>query len=112
MANDLQPANVAREVPKLAIWHLLLWMIGVAIMGAWHQLWRQYGQPQPFEWKQLRWGLSLAVSGLSIAGLWLAVRCLIRGERYFPVAAGHWLLLIGGFMTVIDCGATLLDYDF
>jgi hypothetical protein len=89
--------------PKLAIWHLLLWMSGVAIVGAWQRAW--YGQPfppQPFEWQQLWWGPTLAVWGLFLAGLLLALRGLIVRQPYFPVTAGHWLLVIEGAIVVID----------
>jgi len=108
MANDLeQAADEAAPVPKLAIWHLLLWMFGVALICAWQRAW--YGQIDlPSRWQQLWWGAQWAGSGLELAALLLAVYGLFVRPRYFPIAAGHWLLIVGGLSWMMDYASDVI----
>lgn len=91
-------------VPKLAIWHLLLWMACVCVVAAWNGA--AIGAAQgswPLKLQQMAAALTYyVISGLALAGLALAIGCVLGRRGYYPVSAGHWLLTTGGLIFLLS----------
>jgi hypothetical protein len=90
-------------VPKLAIWHLLLWMACVCIVAAWNGA--AIGAIQGPWLLKLQQAAALSyyvIAGLALAGLVLAVGCALGRRRYYPASAGHWLLTTGGLAFLLS----------
>ena len=97
-------ANQSSAVPRLAIWHLVLWTACVCVVAAWNGT--AIGAIQgswPLKLQQLAAALTYyVISGLALAGLALATGCVLGRRRYFPVSAGHWLLTTGGLVFLLS----------
>ena len=95
----MERAETPPAVPKLAIWHFLLWMTCIAAIAAANGV--PSGAVQE-PW-QLAAGLSyLMIAGLALVGLVMAIGCALLRRSYFPVSAGHWLLTTGGLIVILS----------
>jgi hypothetical protein len=103
----MERAETRPAVPKLAIWHLLLWMGCVAAIAAWNGA--AIGSIQGswlLKLQQVAAALTYyIVAGLALAGLLLAIGCVITRRSYYPVSAGHWLLTAGGLIVLLSEGS-------
>jgi hypothetical protein len=95
---------------KLAIIHLLGWMVGVGAVLAIYRLGDALigfaGQRTLFDQLiQLGFGLTY---GTAISGLALFVWRWRRGTGSLPTQPGHWLLVFGGLGLLIDVGVAFV----
>jgi hypothetical protein len=104
-AADSTPPPSTRP-QRLAIIHLLGWMVGVGAVLAIYRLGDALlgfkGQRTLFDqFVQLGFGLTY---GTAISGLALFVWRWRRGSGSLPTQPGHWLLVFGGLGLLIDVG--------
>jgi hypothetical protein len=90
--------------PKLAIWHVMLWMACVAVVAAWKvETFGLLSASWQMQVHQLVARVSYCIlAGLALAGLALAIGCAMGRRRYYPVTAGHWLLTASGMVMLIS----------
>lgn len=95
-------APIGASVPNLAIWHLLLWMLCVALAAAGDGAHREASAAPQSIGQQALAGVSLALWGIPVAGFVLAVLAFITGSTSYPRQAGHWLLTLYGLVLLGD----------
>ncbi len=91
--------------PRLGIIHLMAWTLGSALILA---LQRALDQKNGAAFANMQFAyhavaaLSAFARGAALGGLLLWVKRKLLGGAPFPVAPGHWLLLIGGVLAAIE----------
>ena len=102
MERELTISHPHPHTPQPAIWHLLLWIAGAAVIAGWRgsslTLASAAWSMQVFQVAGLLSYYMLA--GLALAGFTLAIGCAIRGRHYYPLTSGHWLLTSNGLIVL------------
>ena len=92
--------------PRLGIIHLMAWTLGSAMILAIQRAFNQQNLselPWIHQAAQLTLGICNAfIYGAAVGGVFLWMSRLVRGGPKFPVAAGHWLLLIQGCLALLS----------
>jgi hypothetical protein len=102
------PNTVTPKPQKLAIVHLLGWMLGVGTVLAIYRAGAAVQDLPPEQALSIQLGqLGLGIAyGTAISGLGLFLWRWLRGHGHGPTQPGHWLLVLGGAGLVLDFGST------
>jgi hypothetical protein len=108
MSEPQSPFAANHRPSRLAIIHLLGWMVGVgAILATFRATTNDLDYPKDWlPWlrvQQLGFGLAY---GTAISGLGLFIWRWFRSKPGGPSQPGHWLLIFGGIGLIIDLAAT------